>query len=111
MELEQLGLYLRLRENVMHSELNRGKKELLSGVTAELEEWPSMARLIFKSKEEEDVIDQFTTVVRQHYIQIKKSQSEKYSFLTQSQRGRVSKGVPDNRQGRVRECSSWASAC
>jgi len=35
-QLQQLGLYLRVRETVLHSLYNKGKKELLSGITAEL---------------------------------------------------------------------------
>ena len=35
-QLQQLGLYLRVRELVLHSIYNKGKKELLSGVTADL---------------------------------------------------------------------------
>lgn len=83
-QLEQLGLYMRLREIVLRSEFNKGKKDLLSGVTAELgmmlvneEEWASLSRIVFKDREEEDVIEQFTTVVKNHYVQVKKSQSDK----------------------------------
>lgn len=36
-----------------------------------------MSRIVFKDKEEEDVIDQFTTVVKNHYVNVKKSQAEK----------------------------------
>lgn len=35
-DLEQLGLYMRLREVVLRSEFNRAKKDLLSGISAEL---------------------------------------------------------------------------
>jgi hypothetical protein len=34
--MNQLGLYLRVREAVIHSEFNKAKKELLSGIWAEL---------------------------------------------------------------------------
>lgn len=69
---------------MLRSEFNKGKKDLLSGVTAELgnfffieEEWASLSRIVFKDREEEDVIEQFTTVVKNHYVQVKKSQSDK----------------------------------
>jgi hypothetical protein len=35
-DLEQLGLYMRLREIVLRSEFNKAKKDLLSGISAEL---------------------------------------------------------------------------
>lgn len=44
------------------------------------EEWASLSRIVFKDREEEDVIDQFTTVVKNHYVQVKKSQSDKYAL-------------------------------
>jgi len=43
----------------------------------DLEDWANLAKAVFKDKEEEDVIDHFTTVVKNHYVQVKKSQSEK----------------------------------
>ena len=36
-----------------------------------------MVRVIYKDKEEDDVIDQFTKVVKNHYVQVKKSQADK----------------------------------
>lgn len=42
-----------------------------------LEEWANLARIIFKDRDEDDIIDQFTAVVRNHYVQVKKSQSDK----------------------------------
>jgi hypothetical protein len=40
-----------------------------------------LSRIVFKDREEADVIDQFTTVVKNHYVQVKKSQSDKYIQL------------------------------
>jgi hypothetical protein len=34
--VEQLGLYMRLREVVLRSEFNKAKKDILSGISAEL---------------------------------------------------------------------------
>ena len=34
--VEQLGLYMRLREIVLRSEFNKAKKDILSGISAEL---------------------------------------------------------------------------
>jgi hypothetical protein len=39
-----------------------------------------LARGVFQDQEEIDIIDDFTKVVKEHYLQVKKSQSEKYSF-------------------------------
>jgi hypothetical protein len=36
-----------------------------------------VAKIVFREREEEDVIDLYTTVVKGHYMQVKKSQSEK----------------------------------
>jgi hypothetical protein len=35
-KLNQLGLYMRVREGVVQGEFNKAKKELMSGITAEL---------------------------------------------------------------------------
>ena len=35
-QMDQLGLYLRTREYVIHGELNKSKKEMMSGIWAEL---------------------------------------------------------------------------
>ena len=36
LKLSQLGLYMRVREGVVRGEFNKAKKELMSGITAEL---------------------------------------------------------------------------
>lgn len=36
LKVNQLGLYMRVREGVVRGEFNKAKKELMSGITAEL---------------------------------------------------------------------------
>lgn len=61
-QLEHVGLYLTCRTMVVQSNVNKYKKDVLSGVMAEIgsfydnvEEWSKLAKNIFKAYDEKTV--------------------------------------------------------
>lgn len=70
-----IELYLKSRQTILNNAINSKRKEELSGVVGSLEDWFSIVSFVYPSVNPKQLLEKFTHIVKNHYVEIKKDQN------------------------------------